>query len=463
MQIKLLRRLALFAIAALMLAACGGGAAEDEAAGTTAPTGGEPTAADTGTEMATDMSTEMSTGSTEGATGSAAQNEGDGTLTIGTLLPETGSLAFLGPPEIAGAALAVQQINEAGGVLDNDVELIPGDSGDTTTDIANQTVDRELNQGVDVIVGAASSAVSFTVIDKITGAGVVHFSPANTSPDFTDYADRGLYFRTAPSDVLQGRILGQSLLEEGAQTVGILALQDPYGEGLADNAEQTITESGGQVVEKIIYDPQAQTFDTEIQKLVSADPDAIAVIGFDESARILQTMIEQGIGPSEKIVYGVDGNIGNALAEAVGEDGALAGMKGTLPGAVAEGEFKDQLLEVDPQLKDFSYAAETYDAVIVSALAAVAAESDAGEALAQELPGVTEGGTKCMTFEECKQLLESGEDIDYDGESGPIEMNEAGDPTTANFQILEYPEGYTVQEAKNGNAIEVVDTQEASL
>ena len=84
----------------------------------------------------------------------------------------------------------------------------PGDSGDTSTDIASQTTDRLLGEGVDAIIGAASSSVSLTVIDKITAAGVVQFSPANTSlklsyPEAIP-ADHSLYFRDAPPDTLQG-------------------------------------------------------------------------------------------------------------------------------------------------------------------------------------------------------------------------------------------------------------------
>ena len=108
---------------------------------------------------------------------------GDGVLTIGTILPQTGSLAFLGPPEFAGFDLAIQDINAAGGVLGQDVVGIQGDSGDATTDTANQTVDRLLSQNVDAIIGAASSGVSLTVIDKITGAGVVQFSPGEHVED----------------------------------------------------------------------------------------------------------------------------------------------------------------------------------------------------------------------------------------------------------------------------------------
>src|SRR3712207_6375222 len=115
-----------------------------------------------------------------------------GPLVIGTLLPLTGNLAFLGPPEVAGAKLAVNDINAAGGVLGQPVQLVEGDSGDASTDTATQTVDRLLQSGVNAIIGAASSGVSLTVIDAITGAGVMQFSPANTSDQFTTYNDNGL-------------------------------------------------------------------------------------------------------------------------------------------------------------------------------------------------------------------------------------------------------------------------------
>ena len=98
---------------------------------------------------------------------------GDGDeLVIGTILPVTGDLAFLGPAEIGGSNLAVEDINAAGGVFGTDVVILQGDSGDTTTDTASVEVDRLLAEGADAIIGAASSAVSFTVIDRITQAGV---------------------------------------------------------------------------------------------------------------------------------------------------------------------------------------------------------------------------------------------------------------------------------------------------
>ncbi|MGY1594617.1 ABC transporter substrate-binding protein [Geodermatophilus sp. SYSU D00708] len=220
-------------------------------------------------------------------------------LIIGTLLPETGNLAFLGPPEIAAAQLAVNDINAAGGVLGQQVQLIQRDSGDTTTDIATQSVDALLQAGANAIIGAASSGVSLTVIDTITGAGVLQFSPANTSDQFTTYNDNGLYFRTAPPDTLQAEALADLIIEDGNNTVGILALNDPYGTGLAENVKNNLVAAGlaeGDI-QTIIYDPQAANFDSEVQQMVDFNPDAIAVIGFDESSRIIEGLNALGIGP----------------------------------------------------------------------------------------------------------------------------------------------------------------------
>jgi ABC-type branched-subunit amino acid transport system substrate-binding protein len=220
-------------------------------------------------------------------------------LVIGTLLPLTGNLAFLGPPEVAGARLAVQDINAAGGVLGQEVRLVEGDSGDASTDTATQTVDRLLQEGVSAIIGAASSGVSLTVIDRITGAGVLQFSPANTSDQFTTYNDNGLYFRTAPPDTLQAEALADLIINDGANTVGLMALNDPYGTGLMENTRENLIAAGlpEDAIRTLTYDPQAANYDAEIQQMVDFNPDAIVVIGFEESARIIEGLNSQGIGP----------------------------------------------------------------------------------------------------------------------------------------------------------------------
>ncbi|GIE84982.1 ABC transporter substrate-binding protein [Actinoplanes regularis] len=375
---------------------------------------------------------EPATGSSSAATSAA----GDGVLKVGTLLPQTGSLAFLGPPEFAGVKLAVKDINAAGGVLGKDVVESDTDSGDTSTDIASQSVNKLLAEKADVIIGAASSSVSLSVIDKITGAGVVQISPANTSDQFTTYNDKGLYFRTAPPDQLQGRVLGDLIVADGNAKVGLLVMQDSYGTGLAKSARAAIESGGGQVVAEEVYDPKAADFSAEVGKIKAANPDAIVMIGFDETKKIVPKLVEAGLTAKTKKWYFVDGNLSNYGDEF--PKGTFEGAKGTLPGAKATDEFQKQLLTVDPALKDFSYSAESYDATILTALAATAAKSDAPGEYSKQLAAVSKGGEKCTTFKDCKALLDAGKDIDYDGLSGPIEWNDAGDPAEATIGIYQY-------------------------
>jgi ABC-type branched-subunit amino acid transport system substrate-binding protein len=416
------RSVAVLGVAGLVLTACGGDDGDDTTA--------EP--------------------KDDTSSSAAPAAKGDGTLKIGTLLPQTGSLAFLGPPEFAGVDLALQDINDAGGVNGKQVEKVDSDSGDTSTDTASQSVDRLLSNNVDAIVGAASSSVSLSVIDKITGAGVVEISPANTSDELTTYDDKGLYFRTAPPDVLQGRVLGDLILSDGNSTVGILALQDSYGTGLAESTTKSISDGGGEVVETVVYDPKAASFSSEVGKIKAADPEAIAVIAFDETKKIIPEMVKQGIGPDTKKIYFVDGNL--ASYEKDFPKGTLEGVKGTLPGVAASDEFKARLTDLKPDLTEFAYSPESYDATILVALAASAAGDDSGEAISSQMQAVSEGGTKCESYQECLDLLKDDEDIDYDGVSGPVEFNDAGDPSEATIGIYQYgaDNNYTFLEGKAG-------------
>ena len=355
-------------------------------------------------------------------------------LKIGTLLPATGALAFLGPPEVAGTELAIAEVNAAGGVLGQPVEVIHRDSGDTTTDIATQSVTDLLSQGVSAVVGAASSGVSKTVIGQITGAGVIQFSPANTSPDFTTWDDNGLYWRTAPSDVLQGRTLGSYIMTCGAQTVGMIVLNDAYGTGLQSNIKSSVEGAGGQVVAEAMFNEGESQFSSQVDQVAAAKPDAIVVISFEQAKSIVPLLIAKGVDPTQ--LFFVDGNTSDYSADL--EAGTLEGAQGTIPGPFASDNFKNSLLAVDPGLKDWSYAGESYDAVTLLALAAEAAGSTDGKAMAAQLQGVSEDGEKCFDYAGCVTILRNGGDVDYDGYSGPVSFDANGDPTEAYIGIYQF-------------------------
>jgi len=365
-------------------------------------------------------------------------------LKIGTALPVTGNLAFLGPPEEAGVLLAQADINAAAAGID--LEVVFGDSGDTDNKAYETEIPRLLNEGVSAIVGAASSGVSFQFIDQVTKeAGVIQISPANTSPNFTDYDDDGLYFRTAPSDVLQGEVLGNLLAADGHATVAMIVINDAYGTGLRDNATLAFEAAGGTVVATPSYNVGDTNFTSQINEMLAEAPDAIVVLAFDETKTIVPALIDAGFSNAD--LYFTDGNLADYSADF--EPGLIEGSKGTLPGPPSDtisDDYKTRANELwiangGEELTSWAYSTESYDAVVLLALAALSAGSSDPAAMAakmSEVSGYTGGGTKCTTFAECAAIINGGGVADYDGLSGGIALNEAGDPTETSIGIYQF-------------------------
>jgi branched-chain amino acid transport system substrate-binding protein len=365
-------------------------------------------------------------------------------LKIGTALPVTGNLAFLGPPEEAGVLLAQADINAAAAGID--LEVVFGDSGDTDNKAYETEIPRLLNEGVSAIVGAASSGVSFQFIDQVTKeAGVIQISPANTSPNFTDYDDDGLYFRTAPSDVLQGEVLGNLLAADGHATVAMIVINDAYGTGLRDNATLAFEAAGGTVVATPSYNVGDTNFASQINEMLAEAPDAIVVLAFDETKTIVPALIDAGFSNAD--LYFTDGNLADYSADF--EPGLIEGSKGTLPGPPSDtisDDYKTRANELwiangGEELTSWAYSTESYDAVVLLAIAALSAGSSDPAAMAakmSEVSGYTGGGTKCTTFAECAAIINGGGVADYDGLSGGIALNEAGDPTETAIGVYQF-------------------------
>ena len=386
--------------------------------------------------------------------GCAAETSNDGrdaagnlNLPIGTALPQTGNLAYLGPPEEAGVGLAVEEINAADKGIQITVEY--GDSGDTDNKAYETTIPRLLNAGVKAIIGAASSGTSLQFIDQVVGAGVIQFSPANTSAALTTYDDKGLYFRTAPSDVLQGEVLGNLIAADGHEKIAMIVLNDSYGTGLAGFTTDAFVAAGGEVLAAPTYNTGDTNFSAQIAEVLATSPDAIVLITFEEVKTIIPQLVSQF--PADKL-YFVDGNLANFSEDF--EPGTLTGAKGTLPGldietipAFLEGMNANWVAEGNPDLGGvYSYGPESYDAVVLLALAALAAGSVEGVDMAaklQEVSGGSGSGTKCTSFAECADIINDGGVADYDGVSGPITFNEFGDPTEASIGVYVYQDDNT--------------------
>ncbi|MGH3774840.1 MAG: caspase, EACC1-associated type [Pseudonocardiaceae bacterium] len=374
---------------------------------------------------------------------------GDGVLSLGTLLPKTGQYIHTGPATETGANLAIKDIIDAGGIPGIAVKRDDAnqrDEGSSSDNTAGLSTDALLANGVDAIIGPATSAVAGKVIDKVVCAGVIMFAPSNTSPVFTTWRDHGLYFRVTPPSDVEGSVLGNLVVKDGNSSAVVLSRNDAYAHPLRENIVKTIQESGGRVLDSFHYDQNALDHEKIVQRVKAKNPDAIVLIGFTEIARILATMVEEGLGPKDKRVYGDSANLSNTLARQVNRRdlSVLAGMRGTLPEDGGEA-FVKRLREANPGLPDVTYAAQSYDAVVITVLAAAVARTDAPDLIAKEINGVTKVGEKCTSFAACMTLVKDGKDIDYDGPSGPLEFTDPGEPLSTAYVINEIHTDGTVK------------------
>jgi branched-chain amino acid transport system substrate-binding protein len=366
------------------------------------------------------------------------QDQFEGTLTIGKILPTTGGLAPYGVGMIAAVDTAINEINEAGGVWGSDVATLHENEGPAEeAEVVQAAADSMIAQEVNAIVGAASSTASLNIIEALYNQQIVQVSPSNTGPDFTGHEFGEFYFRTAPSDIIQGSALAEVIIADGHQTLGILGQQTAYGEGLANQIEQVYTAGGGEVTYKEFYDLAQTEYSAEISGLVDADPDAFVLISYDESRQILPSLIGAGFTPQDKQFYLVDGNRLDYSEDF--DEGTMEGTKASQPiGAVDTTELLTRVTETNGEdLPETAYVPESYDAAILIALAAVAANTDDPTAIRDQMVAVTTGATECGTFADCKSALEAGDTIAYRGATA-ISWNDDGDPAEATIGIFEY-------------------------
>ncbi|MBB6626293.1 ABC transporter substrate-binding protein [Nocardioides sp. KIGAM211] len=407
-----------------------------------------PDAKDSSSSSPSASSSESASGSTDETFTNdkckSGQTSAD-TFKVGGILPLTGNLAYLGPPEIAGVGLAVSEINAAGGVdgakACHDIQ----DSGDSTDmSISTSSAGTLVAGKPSVVIGAASSSVSLNVVDTFADNKIVEVSPANTAVDLSGYSP--YYFRTAPPDGIQGNALGTLISTDGYTKVAFLVFNDTYGTGLRNAVQETIEAAGGQVVYGGKGDgdefPAGQTtFSSEVSGALAAKPDAIVVLAFDETKQIIPELASQGWDMSK--VYLSDGNTADYSKDF--EPGTLEGAQGTIPGADPDATFKDRLngwAEVGEgkPLSDYAYGAESYDATILAALAAVKGGDTSSETIQQnfaDVSGATDG-EECTSYADCVALLGDGKEIKYTGPSGIGPIDDQNDPSSAFVGIFKY-------------------------
>ncbi|MEZ2389482.1 ABC transporter substrate-binding protein [bacterium RCC_150] len=380
---------------------------------------------------------------------------GDGVLRIGLILDNSGSSAFLNESELAAAKLAVKQINDAGGFKGRPVELLPApaaNEGDVnkastaapfTADTAAQAK-ALLAAHADVVIGPSDSSHAPAAIDVLSPARVPLVSPANTASGLSSYKSGGFYFRTSAVDAAQGSVLAKLAHDAGAKRISVLHEAGDYGSRVSGSV---MAAAGGLGLEAgVNVEFAAGKAAPAVSTIKAATPDAVLVVARDGAQAALADLINAGVGGKKLIL--ADGAV-HQYGTGLGA-GGLDGARGILPGVFPSVEFQAGLTAVDPKLKDTSYAAETFDAATLAAVAAATADDDGGASIAAWLTTVSGGArpasgdaaskerTACTSYKDCVGVLKGNKLPDYDGESGTIGFDANGDVTSSNYVVYTY-------------------------
>jgi branched-chain amino acid transport system substrate-binding protein len=369
---------------------------------------------------------------------STAAKVDDGVLRVGVLLPLTGPGAGLGLSMKATVDLAVSQINDAGGVTGQSVEVRIADEG---ADIATATkaLDDLIGADVDAVIGPASSTVALSLLGTVRRNQVLTCSPTATALTLDAYPDDGLFFRTVPSDSLQAEAIARAIDLTGRASVGILYVDDAYGRPFATKLTDALGERSIAVSANIPYSMStSDDFAGAAEQLVRAGAEAVAIIGDGTTGPRVAVAVLGATAGSEVPVIVNDAMRGQPAAGVFTQlpIDELSRLQGVAPRALSDNvEFAKLLHDRAPGVSGL-FAVNAYDCMNLVALAAEAAGSTTSRDIAGRIPAVANGGTRCQSFPDCADDLHANRNIDYDGPSGQLQLDLDGDPNHGVFDLF---------------------------
>ena len=211
-------------------------------------------------------------------------------------------------------------------------------------------------------------------------------------------------------------------------------INNAYGQGLAERFTQTFTELGGTVTASVPHEDSQPTFTSELEKATEGNPDVLVTVSYPGQAQIyLREALE---GDYADTFLFVDGVKSDDMVQAIG-GGKLDGTLGTAPGAPDSPDrqafYNSYTLTFGVEAPQEPYLAETYDAVVLIALAAAKAGTTTDSVAIRDAlrdvanpPGEVVG-PGAAGIQKALALIASGQDINYEGASGPVDFDENGD------------------------------------
>jgi branched-chain amino acid transport system substrate-binding protein len=385
---------------------------------------------DGGGDDTTPATGEVSVPATDGSTATA--------FTLVGVVPAPGLTEELAQAQQAAWALAVEDVNAAGGVLGGALEVLTAreDEAPSAGELPPAAAD------ADGVLGPVSSDAAVALLPALGTDGLVACSASATSPTLAAQEPAGVLFRTSLPDQYTVNEVSKVLVarrdEAGAEApfaVQIVARDDAYGTSVAQGLAAAL--QAQEIDAAITTYPASSVILTEAAAEVAASgAQAVVAVSLEEAPVLIRDLIRAGVAADT--IIGLDGALTPRLAEQVGVDPTeLDGLS-----VVANtGGFDFLKRMVDSGATQVLYGPQMYDCTISIALAAQAAGSVDPAEWAPQLASVTAGGVTCSTFADCLGKLDAGEDIDYDGPSGRIAFDASGGVSSARWTLATLQDG----------------------
>jgi branched-chain amino acid transport system substrate-binding protein len=344
----------------------------------------------------------------------------------------TGPIESLTPPIFNGAKLALQNINDQGGILGGGKLTIESADGACDATAAANAGDKLINTSqVTAVVGGLCTGET---IGAFNGSGkpgnVVFVSPASSAPALTTLDDNDLVFRTTPSDALQGVKMASLLISKGIKDVVVTYVNNDYGKGLNDAFTTAYKADGGTIGADVAHEDNKADYRAELGQLAGGGSQNLVILAYANSSG--HTLLQQAAEAGDfKAYVGGDGMVGDALTKGIDAksiEGLIATRAGAATGAGTDafGKLASDA-KVDPT---GTYVPQAYDATFLLSLAIEKNGNGKRDGLSKALRAISSGkGDVILPGEWTKAVaaIKAGKDIHYEGAGGKLEFDAHGD------------------------------------
>lgn len=325
------------------------------------------------------------------------------TLSIGAVIPLTGTSGTIGEDQRRGAMLAVDQINADKGVLGKKLKLIVEDAAGSASVAVSAARKLVSVNKVPIVLGAYSSGVTIPVGEYVVRQGAVHINVGSSSPALRKVGEGS--FSVIGLDNLSAKFAASDVLGLGLKSVAFIAPNNAYGQDVADEFKKRYEAAGGKVTSLVLYTEGQSTYRRELQQMSRTNPQGYVYTAYgQDSATINREAYELGLNKSrwygiyltmctsDTLPQAAQGQVGLEVAS-VGEDGK---------------RFEEAYQKKYNEAPKTTFSSYMYDGIMVAAAAinkAGSADPQKIRAAMREL-GTYHGVTGNIAFDEQGQRID---------------------------------------------------------